>query len=149
MKSSNHDLADSKGVTLWVGQALFKAIVFFPALTLSLIQVIKQKWVGGYFWDLSYASDCLGNVLVGPHANVKWIPENGYKFGKIEPISKALAINLYNETFFQPMIKWVKLTEVDKNHMAKTLRSHEVEFDQGKLDRILMEIKNKNYEKLL
>jgi hypothetical protein len=38
------------------------------------------------------------------------------------------------------MLKWVRLTEVDKNHMAKTLRAHEIDFDQNKLDQILKEI---------
>lgn len=145
MNNPNHDIADSKGFLVNLLSIIGKLFAFVPAVLLSGYQAIKGKYLGGWWWMLGYARDCFGNVLIGPHANAKWIPKNGYKFGKVEPISKALAINLYQGTYFLPMIKWVKLTELDKNHMAKTLRSHKPDFDQSILNQrfIEMEIKRK------
>lgn len=132
MQGTNRDIADAKGIGVYLLQVFLKVLAFFPGLILSLIQVIKQKWTGGWFWSLAYWSDVWGNHFFAPHANVKWILPTGYQFGQgADPISKVYAINIKDKTYLPAMLKWVrKVEKADPGHMAHTLKSHKIPFDE-------------------
>lgn len=148
MKGNNNDIADTKGFGVWMLQFVTKTLVFIPGAYLNIKQAAKERRLGWYFYSLGYGGDIWGNKFIAPHANAHWITKEGYRFGLDEPISKPLAINVYNWTLTRKMIKYVKSVEIpDKNHLAKTLRSHGVEFDPIVMEQNIKKIMSGEAEK--
>jgi hypothetical protein len=141
MKGQSHEIADFKGFCIWMLQNVLKVLVFLPGLYLSGKQVIKDKYLGGWLYTLGYGGDIWGNKFIAPHANKHWKTPSGYSYGKDEPISLPLAINLRDGTHLPKCHKWVKgIEKSDKGHMRKTLIAHG--FEVGNIDKNVREVLN-------
>lgn len=110
------------------------AIVLFVLLSLITIPytiikyIFKPKKIVDYFFQLAFAFDQLGNVMIAPMANDVLIKKDATKLygNPDETISHVTGVNYINRTLtsFGYFIAHT-LNAVDKNHVEKASESEQ------------------------
>jgi hypothetical protein len=113
-------MQDSRGFIIWLLSVIVKKLVHLIAWILSVIQAIKDKKLGDYFYSLGIGNDIYGNKLIAPHANKYWVKKGGHEFGSSETISRTMAKNKRDGFNTKHADRWEEIINVvDRNHLAK------------------------------
>lgn len=118
-------MSDLKGFGIWIGAVFLRIVMFFPAVFQGVKISIQKKRLGDYFWSLGSGIDIWGNKLIAPHANKHWVKPGGRQYGMNEHISLTMAINKHYGHNTKYADRWERvINKVDKDHLAKTLKSY-------------------------
>jgi hypothetical protein len=120
-------MIDIKGFGIWLLAFVLKTILSPFLFVYSIGIAAKEKRIGDYFYELGRGLDIAANKTLEPFLNKYFKIKKGHRFGGDNTISYDMAINKrYNwSTKLADRVEKI-INKVDKNHLDKTLKKHEL-----------------------